>query len=66
MAAKRSAIQCLEDALDHIQQEIKAAEKALDDRKKAVEYTQGHLAGFYIDRDNLIEALAMVKKRVAP
>ena len=62
--AKHRAVACLEESLRYTLEEIKAAEKALVDRKAAVEQTAKHLAGYYIDRDHLTEALALVKKRV--
>jgi len=56
---------CLEEALKYTEEEIKAAEKRLAERKSQVEQTQAQPARHYIDRDNLAAALEMVKKRVA-
>lgn len=60
------AVDCLKQDLEYMQEEIKAAEKKLAESRDAMTRIQGHLAGYYINRDDLIDALAMVKKRVAP
>ena len=59
------AVACLEEALSHVEEEIKAAERALSDRRGAVAQTEKHLVGFRTVRENLAAALEMVKKRVA-
>lgn len=60
------AIECLVEALRYTDEEIKAANKALVERRAAVILTEKHLDGYHKDRENLAAALEMVKKRVAP
>jgi len=58
------AVRCLEDALRTVQTDIENADGAIGDFRRQIEARKKRLAVYYKDRNNLIDALALVRKRV--
>lgn len=59
-----SAITTLEKAIAEVIDEISEHDASIATRRTAIEASKTRLEALYKDRDNLIDALAMVRKRV--